>query len=127
MAGLTREMIEGGRQLLERLDRTGFRARACFWFYFPDSDRWRLVFASSEVRNRGPLAAYLKIDAAVRRLPADAGISGLGDVMAMKDTEPLIPLLRKAIPTGPGTTGIRLTRNAVNGTFIDDAYIYRLT
>jgi hypothetical protein len=56
-ANLTSEMIDAGRELLEALDRAKFRARACFWFYFPESDRWRFVVASPEVRSRGPLAA----------------------------------------------------------------------
>jgi hypothetical protein len=45
----------------------------------------------------------------------------------VKDNDPLVLLLRKAIVTGPGISGIRFTSNSVNGTFIDDAYIYRLT
>ena len=124
---LTRDMIDAGRRLLERLDRTRFRVRACFWFYFPDSDRWRLVVASPEVRSRGPHAAYLKIQTAVHSLPETVGFFGPSDVKALKDTDPLIKLLRKAISTGPGICGIRFTSNSVNGTFIDDAYVYRLT
>ena len=125
-ANLTPEMIEGGRRLLERLDRTSFGVRACFWFYFSESDRWRLVVASPEVRNRGPHAAYRKIHAAARWVPAAAGISALGVLRAMEDTDPLVGALRKAVPRRSGTAGTRLTRSGVDGTFIDDAYIYRL-
>ena len=46
---LTTQMLDAGRQLLELLDRQKFRAPACFWFYFPESDRWRFVIASPEV------------------------------------------------------------------------------
>jgi hypothetical protein len=45
----------------------------------------------------------------------------------VKDNDPIVVLLRKAISTGPGIAGVRFTNNSVNGTFIDDAYIYRLT
>lgn len=124
---LTLEMIEAGRQLLELLDRRKFRARACFWFYFPESDRWRFVVASPEVRVRGPRAVYQKVQTLARKVPNAVDIFGLGNVTVMMDSDPLIVLLRKAISTGSGISAIRVTNNAVNGTFIDDAYIYRLT
>ncbi|NIV68021.1 hypothetical protein GWN43_04130 [Candidatus Bathyarchaeota archaeon] len=38
----------------------------------------------------------------------------------------LVKLLRAAIHTGPGISGIRFTGNVINGVFIDDAYIYRM-
>ncbi len=126
-AGLTKEMIQAGSQLLELLDRANFRARACFWFYFPESDRWRFVVASPEVRARGPHAVYRKIQRFARRIPHASELFAPGDVTVVKDTDPLVVLLRKAVSTGPGISGIRFTSNSVNGTFIDDAYIYRLT
>jgi hypothetical protein len=124
---LRAEMIDAGRRLLELLDRHKFRPRAAFWFYFPESDRWRFVVASPEVRVRGPQAAYRKVQALARKVPGAADIFAAGDVTVVKDNDPLIVLLRNAIATGPGISGIRFTNNAVNGTFIDDAYIYRLT
>ena len=124
---LTTEMIDAGRRLLELLDRQKFRARGCFWFYFPESDRWRFVVASPEVRVRGPHAAYRKVQALARRVPGAADLFAPGDVTVVKDNDPLVVLLRRAVSTGPGISGIRFTSNSINGTFIDDAYIYRLT
>ena len=124
---LATEMIDAGRRLLELLDRQKFRARGCFWFYFPESDRWRFVVASPEVRVHGPHAAYRKVQALARRVPDAAGLFAPGDVTVVKDNDPLVLLLRRAIATGPGISGIRFTNNSVNGTFVDDAYIYRLS
>jgi len=124
---LTTEMIDAGRQLLELMDRQSFPAPACFWFYFPESDRWRFVIASPDVRVHGPHAAYRKIEALARKVPNAAELFAPGDLTVVKDNDPLVLLLRKAIATGPGISGIRFTANAINGTFIDDAYIYRLT
>jgi len=50
-----------------------------------------------------------------------------GDITVVKDNDPLVVLLRKAISTGLGISGVRFTNNSINGTFIDDAYIYRLS
>jgi hypothetical protein len=124
---LTTQMLAAGRQLLELLDRQKFRAPACFWFYFPESDRWRFVIASPEVRVRGPHAAYRKVQALARKIPDAAEVFAPGDVTLVKDNDPLVALLRKAISTGPGISGVRFTNNSINGTLIDDAYIYRLT
>lgn len=124
---LTADMIDAGRRLLELLDSQGFPARACFWFYFPESDRWRFVVASAEVRVRGPHTAYRQVQTVARNVPDATKLFGPGDVTVVKDNDPLVLLLRKAIVTGPGISGIRFTSNSVNGTFIDDAYIYRLT
>lgn len=114
-ADLTREMIEAGRQLLERLDRARFRAHACFWLYLADSERWNLVIASPEVRARGPLAAYRRIESVARKLPQEARIFAPGDVTAVKDTDPMVALMRSRFPG-----------KSVDGTFIDDAYVYRI-
>lgn len=126
-ADLTTPMMEGGQQLLTLLDQAGFPVRACFWFYFPESDRWRFVVASPEVRARGPRAAYRKIQAIARKVPGGADLFAPGDVTAVKDNDPLVELLRTAVSKGSGVSGIRLTGNSVNGTFIDDAYIYRVS
>jgi hypothetical protein len=123
---LTTQMLNAGRQLLELLDRQRFRAPACFWFYFPESDRWRFVIASPEVRVRGPHAAYRKVQALARKIPGASEVFAPGDVALVKDSDPLVTLLRKAISTGPGISGVRFTNNSINGTLIDDAYIYRL-
>jgi hypothetical protein len=38
----------------------------------------------------------------------------------------MLSLLRVAISTGPGISGIRFTHNTINNVLIEDAYIYRL-
>ncbi len=123
---LTTEMIDAGRHLLELIDRQSFPAPACFWFYFAESERWRFVIASPEVRIHGPHAAYRKIEALARKVPNASELFAPGDLTVVKDNDPLVLLLRKAISTGSGISGIRFTANAINGTFVDDAYIYRL-
>ena len=79
------------------------------------------------MRVRGPHAAYRKVQALARKIPDAAEVFAPGDVTLVKDNDPLVALLRKAISTGPGISGVRFTNNSINGTLIDDAYIYRLT
>jgi len=45
----------------------------------------------------------------------------------IEEKAPLYVLLRSAISTGPGLSGIRFSRNVINGQLIEDAYLYRIT
>jgi len=51
----------------------------------------------------------------------------LKDIAVIDSNDPLIKLLRVAIKTGGGISGIRFTKNVINGTPIEDAYIYRIS
>jgi hypothetical protein len=96
-----------------------------FWFYFEESERWRLVVASPEARMGGPLAGYRRIGALARKVPGAAGLLGL-NIALLTDRDPLLACLRKVVPTDPKTGGTRLARTWANGTFIAGAYIFRL-
>ena len=50
----------------------------------------------------------------------------LDDLALAKPDAPLVTLLRNAVRTGSGIHGIRFSNNVMNGTVIEDAYIYRL-
>ena len=124
---LTADMIEAGVRMLELLDRHRFRVRAALWLYFPESERWRFVVASPEVRTHGRRRAYLKIGTLAGKVPGGDEIFGPGAVTALEDNDRLVVSLRRSNSAGPGLRGCRLTGAAVNGTLIEDAYIYRVT
>ena len=50
----------------------------------------------------------------------------LDDVTVAEPDGPLIARLAKTVATGAGPNGVRFTRNVVNGTLVEDAYVYRL-
>ena len=123
---LTQEMIKAGAALVEKLDEREFQPVAALWFYFPDTEKWKLVIAESEVVEMGPREVYLKIRQILDEHSDEiAGIS-LADVSLAKPDARIIDLLRIAIQTGPGISGIRFKGNTINGILIEDAYIYRL-
>lgn len=123
----TAEMITAGRMLLELLDRRKFPTCAAFWLYFDEPARWRFVVASPDVRTGGSIAAYRKIDALVRKIPGGDEIFGPSNVTALEDNDRLVVALRRANSRGPKLAGRRITGEAINGTLIEDAYIYRVT
>lgn len=123
---LTSEMISAGADLLRQLDRSKFQVIAGLWLYSADANRWRLLIASPKVRTKGPQVAYRMIQAAMRKLKGAAEAFSFGDITVVKDDDPLITSIRKAVVTSAGVGGIRLSQSSINGHFIDDAYIYRV-
>lgn len=51
----------------------------------------------------------------------------LSDVSVTEPRDPLIALLRAAARTETMVEGLRFTRTVINGRFIDDIYIYRMS
>lgn len=123
---LTSDMIKSGELLIAALDELNLSVKGAFWLLLPDQHVWRLIIASPEVRLHGPKAVYRKIAAALHRLPGEVMPIGTKDISVVEDKNPMLVLLRTAISTGPGISGIRFSRNVINGQLIEDAYIYRI-
>ncbi len=125
-SNLSKELIDAGAELLRRLDDRGMQPDAAFWFYFPDVSTWKLVLVEVEVGKTGPKEIYRRIQVTLTAAGDDLHPLELDDITLAKPDAPMVALLRTAVHTGPGIAGIRFTRNVVNGTLIEDAYIYRL-
>jgi len=123
---LTKEMIESGAELTRLLDQAQLMVSASLWLYIPESNIWRLTIASPEVRTCGPKKVYQKIQSILSQIPEEQPSVGLKDISVVENDNALISLLRIAIRTGDGISGIRFSKNTINGQFIEDAYIYRM-
>lgn len=124
--GLTREMIEDGAEIVRRLG-SRLPVSASLWLYDPELNRWRLVIASPEVGSKGPRDVYRRVQSVLREFPGPSAPSrgvSLGDVSVVLDDDPLVSLLRTAVKLGDGGSGVRFSRNTVDGRFIEDAYVY---
>ena len=124
---LTREMIAAGKRLLEVLDEEGINPAAALWFYYPEYERWKLLIAEYEVGSTGPMNLYRQIREVLEARRDELPDLQLFDVVLVKPDEPLLRLLRQAIGTDTRVSGIRFKNNVVNGTVIEDTYVYRLT
>jgi len=121
---LVDKKTEAGRKLVEALDEATFPVRAALWYYVPEPANWRLVIASALVREEGPNEAYRRLQSVLMRHP-EVSVE-LNDVWFVKDTDPFVELIAKAVRTPPDAIKeIRFSRNSVDGVFIDDALIYR--
>jgi hypothetical protein len=124
---LTSELMAEGAAFVQALDRTGAAPDAAFWFYFADISAWRLVLAEMKSRAKGPRALYAAIQKALNAQKKNLPHLTLADIVVARPDAPIVRLLGDALSTGPGISGIRFSKNVVNGTMIEDAYIYRLT
>lgn len=122
---LTEEMIKNGKELILRLEDSDVRPDAAFWFYFPDNEDWNLVLAEVKVGKLGARQVYQGIQTIISQFSDKLGELSLDNITFAKPDAPIVELLRVAMGTGE-LSGIRFTNNVVNGTFIEDAYIYRL-
>jgi len=124
---LTEKMIRSGAELVGMLDKRGFAPDAALWFYFPDIGEWKLLLAEVKLSHQGPRVIYKLIQETISAAKPELEEVSLDSVALALPDAPVIALLSGAIRTGPGISGIRFTNNVVNGTVIEDAYIYRLT
>jgi hypothetical protein len=122
---LTEPMISAGEFLIRHLDKVRFLVDAAFWMRSPDSDVWRLVIASPEVRSAGPRKTYRRLQSYLNRL--EAKDLSLANITLVDSKDRLLQLLRTAIKTGPGISGIRFTGNTINGVRFPDSFIYRVS
>ena len=124
--GLTEQMIEAGVKLVERLDQSESDVKAALWLFMSDENRWKMLVISPLVKTEGPRHFYKRILEANKGASEAEFIISLNDVSVADTSNQLVGLLRLAVSTGGGITGLRFSRNTINGTFIEDAYIYRI-
>ena len=72
------------------------------------------------------LPIYKQIQKAISKLKNEVTELSLEDVALAKPQAPIVEVMKTAIKTGPGISGIRFSQNVINGVLIEDAYIYRL-
>ena len=122
---LVEPKIKIGEELVQLLDFSQFPMDAAFWLFMSEPERWRLIIASRLVDSKGPKAAYREIQSVMSQWSERAKLS-LDEISVVSPKDSLIKALRKAEKAGPTLTGTRMSRSAIDGVYIEDAYIYRL-
>lgn len=110
--------LSGGQEFVQLLDRIGVPVRGAFWFYYPDNDTWRLIIISDQAAT-GSKSLYVKA------IQAGAKID-MTKIEFQPPTSSLYQALRRLVNVS-GMSQIRLSRNIVNGIYVEDAVVYRLT
>lgn len=121
---LTDSMMKAGAKLIERLDSKRSEIKSAFWLYFSEEKTWKMIIASPLVDSEGPREYYKRVVSANSEA-TDEEVISLNDVGVTNTSNQIVQLLNFAIKTNDGISGIRFSRNTINGTFIEDTYIYR--
>jgi hypothetical protein len=124
---LTENMIKAGKELTKKLDNASSQVKAAFWLYLPENQDWKLLFASPLVSSEGPKKFYQRVIEANKLARPDEEVIPLSAVSAMEESDEIVRILKLFMRTTAGISGIRFSRNTINGHYIEDAYIYRLT
>lgn len=121
--------LNEGKKLLEALDRpkpngTSFRVKAAFWLYRPESMGWRLILATPLVDEKGRLATY----AHLRKILDSIQPMNLSthNISVVSPRDPLVKAFRGALRIAPDSEDVRFSGAMVGGTYVEDAYLYRL-
>lgn len=122
---LTDSMMKAGAKLIERLDANNSEVKSAFWLYFPEEKTWKLLVASPLVDKEGPRDYYKRIVEANKVASIEEDIVSLNDVGVTNTKHQIVQLLKFMVGTGDGISGIRFSKNTINGVFIEDTYIYR--
>ena len=122
---LSDSMIRAGAKLIERLDVEQSQVRSAFWLYISEDKAWKLIIASPLVDSLGPREYYKKVVVANSVALEEEEVISLNDIGVTSTTNQIVQLLKFAIGTGDGISGVRFSKNTINGHFIEDSYIYR--
>ena len=119
------DRIQRGSELLAAAGKAGFPIHAALWLY--TSERygdWRLVIASPLVDQKGPLAAYRKLNGILRKIRPDL-ILWLQYIQLVSPKDALIRDLDKTYFQREATPRISsLSGSTAGNTYIEQAHLY---
>ena len=115
-----------GSDILDLLDRTKFSVSVALWLKKRDSDEWNLLVGTSLIDREGRKGAYLRLIAVLSA--ENRGPIALSDypLILKGNRDPLIRGLRKLYGKAASVEGMRLGGHTIGGTWIPDAYVYRI-
>ncbi|SLM28764.1 conserved hypothetical protein [Desulfamplus magnetovallimortis] len=123
---LTTDMISVGESLLKKLDQTDAKVSTTFWLFFPEERSWKLFFTSELVKSEGPKKYYKKIVDALKTFKEKESTISLNDIVVADNSDKTALLLSSEFHTDQNFLKKRIYREAINGHFIEGAYIYRM-
>lgn len=121
---LVAEDIDAAGRLVTFLDDHDLRVRGALWLYDSDAERWRFVIAFQEDR-KDVTSFYLDVAKATSK----AGDETLLDLSRVDivDSERSIFTALKGVIAVEGNNRVRFSKNRINGIYLEDALIYRLS
>ncbi len=121
---LSSQMIAAGAELSRRLQNAKLEVSATLWLYDGESNSWRFIIGNPRVNSEGSRQIYRQVRAVNSLIPEGHPKIELRDITVVDSEDSLLVSLRPAVKNEQ--PGIRFTHNVINGTFIEDSYVYRV-
>jgi fermentation-respiration switch protein FrsA (DUF1100 family) len=121
---LVAEDIDAAGCLVTFLDEHGLAVRGALWLYDSDAQRWRFVISFHEKR-KDITTFYLDVAKATSKANRD-DLLDLSRVDIV-DPERSIFTAFKGVMAVAGNSRVRFSKNRINGVYLEDALIYRLS
>lgn len=121
---LVKDMIAEGARLLGALDSASVKVDAALWFYFSESEMWRLVIAIPIVEEAGREVAFRAVRQASETLDPPVDLAP-GGVRVVSRNDPIIKALG-GFHSPASLVGRRFGGTYVDGVVFDGAYVYRI-
>ena len=129
-ATLVEPQIRAGAALVTALDRDAINPSAAFWFYYSDTQQWRLLLCGPKLDavKKTPEAAYATVAKTLASLGDAAQPVSIADIKIIPSDDPLMQVLRGLLRTPPNAIiGASFKNNFINGVLIEDLYAYRVS
>ena len=111
-----------GEKIISTLDAADFRLTVALWL--KEEDQWTLVLGTPDYEKLGPQKAYVKLIEALSR-EGRVALNSL-PVRLEGHKNPFIKDLRKIFGKTASVEGMRLGGHSIGGTWVEDAYVYRI-
>jgi hypothetical protein len=116
--------IDKGEKVVSALESSGFRVNVALWANFSDYEDPRLVLASRNLDDQGPLNSYrVALDALAKHNMSGHWGSSL---LILRMNDPFIKDLRRIFSPAADVKGMRLGGQSFGGRYVLDAYVYRI-
>ena len=119
-------MILAGKTFTLLLEQSELSVKASLWLYLTDKNLWRLIISSESVESKGPKYVYRKIQSLLKDSESKLGGLTLNDVSVVGPRSPLAVALGRFLRMDE-VGGVRMSRNVINGHYVEDAYVYKLS
>jgi hypothetical protein len=124
---LVESRVRDSADLVSALDAQGDAPTVALWYYYSDSELWRVLIAGptfDPLLPRDESQAYRKIAAAIQRCSLDS--LTIADVKPVRTDDPILQAARFMMRT-PGSAIVRayFQNNTINGLFIKEMIVLR--
>ena len=122
---LNKDMIDAGKVLIKKLIDQDHQLTAALWFYFSDTNIWRLILASQIVKAKGPRAMYEKVQSVIRASSDEFPSLELSNITVVSPDDNIITQFESVLLMA-GFSGTRISNDTISGRVIEDAFIYNI-